>query len=399
MIHYYPHHLLLLVLAWKAAVALVGPGRTIHRRTRTFSRRPDNHRPSTWPLATSAQSSADTQTNPPGVRELEQWLQTDPPATWDSRVKHATFEGGLRGLQWNSPTSNVDANTKVVDLPIAKVLASDYPSETWDSELACQLWDQVVATAKGGDRQAFAGYVHLLTNGDLLSDDPSYCPAPTAPNAVRRWTKTQQELLQTTPAGQKVLALVQQQNDQWRQKYEALPSPKPSWEQFQWGMEVVHSRAFRGASTKTSSISLLSLAAPVVAGVAGFVYSSNNPVPSDVVLIGLAAIGALPVFLNLVSPDKQQSAVLLPLIDSANHLETADSSIDFDPLKKAFQLSVGPRCLDPLTRQLYISYGTNKPDSELLINYGFLPNVPPSNGMSNDEYRSKLAQEFHARNS
>lgn len=118
------------------------------------------------------------------------------------------------------------------------------------------------------------------------------------------------------------------------------------------------------------------------------------------------------------------TAVLLPLIDSANHSESAsDSRIEYDPLRRRFELWIGPDCLvreeeqegddggdgddDYSKTQLYIRYGGNKSDREWLLNYGFLPGVGMSSSnrrksgpaLSDDEYRRTLAEAFLRRNS
>jgi len=100
---------------------------------------------------------------------------------------------------------------------------------------------------------------------------------------------------------------------------------------------------------------------------------------------------------------------MLPLIDSANHLQEADSVIEYDPTVDGFSLSLGRKCLVRETdgseerAQVCISYGIRK-DSELLLNYGFLRGVTME-GLKIDEedkgrdgLRKRLADEFVSRN-
>mmetsp|Transcript_11537 Transcript_11537/g.13953 ORF Transcript_11537/g.13953 Transcript_11537/m.13953 type:complete len:192 (+) Transcript_11537:1-576(+) len=191
-------------------------------------------------------------------------------------------------------------------------------------------------------------------------------------------------------------------------------------------MEVVHSRSFRGTfeSVRDSWPKLLpSIGAPVLAAIVGYKFViEDNPYPNDAALIGLGLVAALPTILNLVSSSssKDESVVLLPMIDSANHMESADSLIELDPVSNCFTLSVGPNCVvmeqeeeevddhDNPKPQLYISYGIKK-DSELLLNYGFLPGVVPKLSSSSsppeendptttDYYRQRLAETFMSRN-
>ena len=170
-----------------------------------------------------------------------------------------------------------------------------------------------------------------------------------------------------------------------------------SWDQFEWCMEVVHSRAFRGNYGLAPLRSIFSAVAPIAAAVIGVAYIQGNPDVHDSVLLGLAALAISPFLVNLAMPTKGD-VVLLPYIDSANHLEEADSSIQYDPLGGVFSLSVGSKCLvrERAGTQLYISYGPRS-EGALLLNYGFLPGLLPSNvddETSNDAQRKTMAEEF-----
>lgn len=190
--------------------------------------------------------------------------------------------------------------------------------------------------------------------------------------------------------------LKEKQEKTWRQKYNSISSTNNiSWEQFEWCMEVVHSRAFRGNFGLSSMRTIASAAAPLIAAFLGWLYIQGSADYSDSVLVGLAALASSPLLINGVSPDEGE-VVLLPLIDSANHLEEADSKIEYDPIKGVFSLSVGPNCLADSEKyegkpQLFISYGA-KSDSELLLNYGFLPGVASVD--EDDKQRELLTKEF-----
>ena len=171
-------------------------------------------------------------------------------------------------------------------------------------------------------------------------------------------------------------------------------------------MEVVHSRAFCGNFGVNGGglPSKLLLSLPLLAGVIGYYYYIVIHGQNDLVLAGLASIAGIPGLASIISKDTSV-AVLLPLIDSANHIETADSSIVFDPLRSCFQLQCGPKCFvseDDDKTQLFVSYGP-KTDTELLLNYGFLPNVPCSEGndeaVRDQQHRRRLADAFQARSS
>lgn len=237
-------------------------------------------------------------------------------------------------------------------------------------------------------------YCALLARGEPISANS--VPPSTAPNTLRHWTEDQLAELSRSPKGQKLRELQTRQEQQWRNKYVAVKDTM-SWDQFQWCMEVVHSRAFRGNYGLSPFRTIFSAAAPIAAAAIGIAYIQGNPDISDSVLLGLASLAISPFLVNVAVPDKGD-VVLLPYIDSANHLEEADSAIQYDPLGGVFSLSVGPKCLvrEGTEAQLYISYGPRS-EGELLLNYGFLPGILSSDihdESANDAHRRKLAQEF-----
>jgi hypothetical protein len=242
---------------------------------------------------------------------------------------------------------------------------------------------------------------------------------------LRRWSPQQRDRLSQTARGQKLLQLEADQTIAWRQKYHQTVimsgNDDMTWDQFQWALEAVHSRAFCGIQTTSSSI-LPSLAAPALAATVILgTYLTLGVSSYETVAVVAVAATALSIFIpNLLLPQQQQlSAVMLPLIDSANHMDGADSSIAFDPLTGSFELSIGPNCLvreeeDEKVVQLYISYGI-KSMEELLLNHGFLPGVPMTTAPNrdaddtassssrststdddddDDEYRSRLAARY-----
>jgi hypothetical protein len=173
-----------------------------------------------------------------------------------------------------------------------------------------------------------------------------------------------------------------------------------TWEQFKWAMVAVHSRAFCGdfgIGGGSSLPNVVNIGAPAVAALAGYAYYVRFHGQNDAVLLVLAALGTIPVVINLLR-ESPPVAVLLPLIDSANHMEEADSSIEYSPLTDSFDLNGGPGCLlkeDDGTQQLYISYG-KKSDKELLLNYGFLKGTTYKVGEDETERRKQLAEKFNA---
>lgn len=165
-------------------------------------------------------------------------------------------------------------------------------------------------------------------------------------------------------------------------------------------MEVVHSRAFCGDFGVNSGgvPKPLLLSLPLLAGAIGYYYYVVIHGQNDLVLAGLAATVGVPALASIISKDSPV-AVLLPLIDSANHVEEADSDIDYSPLTESFTLGIGEKCVINTNGkdQLFISYGTKK-DTELLLNYGFLPGLDLSDSSDSDDgRRRRLAETFLAR--
>ena len=173
-----------------------------------------------------------------------------------------------------------------------------------------------------------------------------------------------------------------------------------TWEQFEWGMEAVHSRAFCGDFGIGGGSSLpnaVNIGTPAVAALGCYTYFVPFHGENDAVLLALVALGSIPSLINLLR-ESPPVAVLLPLIDSANHLEEADSSIEYSPLTDSFDLKGGPGCLlneEDGSQQLYISYG-KKSDKELLLNYGFLKGTSYGVGEDETERRRQLAEKFIA---
>lgn len=91
-------------------------------------------------------------------------------------------------------------------------------------------------------------YCALLTRGANLHPTTTEYPS-TAPDSLRHWTATQKRHLDKSETGTKLLEAESKQQDEWRQKYNSLSTTqrdKMTYGDFQWAMEAVHSRAFRG---------------------------------------------------------------------------------------------------------------------------------------------------------
>jgi hypothetical protein len=154
-----------------------------------------------------------------------------------------------------------------------------------------------------------------------------------------------------------------------------------------------------------ASFNLLSLAREINTGAAVREHSRVTRLLPQCASFTIRTMGALAVLiiLSLVLGTQPSSAVLLPVINSANHIETADSSMSMIPSDRAFNCNAA-KCFvakDDDKPQLFVSYGP-RTDTEFLLNYSFLPSVPCSEGNDEavrDQHRRRLADAFQARSS
>jgi hypothetical protein len=326
-----------------------------------------------------------------GVSDFEKWFASVPGAECSPFVSHDNF-GNLRGLSYSKNLGKHTKDEDLMKIPESIVLQSDLSQPDWDAQLAEKLW---IECGKGSS-SSLAGYTSLLTRG-WTPDKLPELPPNTAPDALRHWTDEQKNLLINNASGQKLVDLLKQQEELWKEKFSKTKGM--TWEQYRWAMEVVNSRAYCGDFGIGASAlpPIVTTATPVVAAAAGFVYSVQMNGQNEAVLLGLGLAAAIPAILNLVT-QSPPVAVMLPLIDSANHLNEADSCIDYSPLSKSFTLTAGSKCFvdEDGKRQLYVSYGIKK-DTELLLNYGFLRGV--SSDGDDDTRRKELAEAFLAKQS
>lgn len=353
-----------------------------------------------------------------GVADFEEWFSSNSSSgARVNSIRHALFGSMGRGLQFTS-TKSSDLN-QVAVVPRKLVLHVPFSDEeesdsglSWDTNLSCKLWEEC---QKGKD-SVYYGYCALLTRGTNLVRGTTLYPA-TAPDALRHWTASQKSLLETSEKGKKLLEVESDQQGEWRRKYESLGAREKegmTYENFQWAMEAVHSRAFRGDFGALDGgeggplRKIASLLLPFSALAFGIIYATDPSM--DQYFIPLGIVATLPLALTMIADQKgSKEAVMLPLIDSANHLQEADSVIEYDPSVDGFVLSLGRKCLlkesdeSGERAQVCISYGVRK-DSETLLNYGFLRGVTmeglmsEEGGSNRDEIRQRLAEGFVIRN-
>jgi hypothetical protein len=359
-----------------------------------------------------------------GAKKFESWFHT---VTKDndtlSKVRHCIFSNGVRGLEYLGSSSDSTRGEVVITLPKNRVLYSTWDESRaasdsilpWDVSLALQLLQEY----KKGNKSDFYGYCQLLTQG--CDFEQGSCPPSTAPNALRNWTTEQKDLFEKEcgPRGKQLLRMEENQKQEWMDQYRRLSTSLQSTftlEQFAWAMEAVYSRSFKGDFVSNLSKQLVSsLFVPLAATALGLNYLITNPTESnDALTIALGLVGFLPLVLKNLGPKSGDSeAVLLPFIDSANHMEKADTHIFYDHLKGDFTLTASGKyafvddedCNKRKCTQLFISYGAKR-DTELLINYGFLPGVDSSEMFKEDlnlshqldTQRKALIQEFRRRN-
>jgi len=387
---------------------------------------------------TQAGAEDTTMTQPktdlPGVTEFENWFYTkccdnNSNNNTPKYVRHSMFANG-RGLELivtrNGKNVWSGKEIPVITVPQDVVLSSVYVEDKESLESIADDWDVVLALkllkeCQKGRQSDIYGYCMLLTRGqDFASAFPT--PPSTAPHCIRNWTDSQKKRLLASTRGERLLRIQEKQSQEWMEKYAAL-SPEDrnmfTREQFFWAMEAVYSRAFKGDFggldaagggggggnvLKQLSKALVPFAAAALAlnyvqtTPFDFLATADGGDGGDGLTSVLLALSCAPVVLNFISDrfgKKQIDAVLLPFVDNANHLEEAQSRIEYDPLKGVFTVSVeGRNCIvlekdknggggggssssggsGSGRKQFYISYGPKR-ESELLLNYGFLPEV------------------------
>lgn len=352
-----------------------------------------------------------------GVGQFEQWFQKATTATNESNnnsmklLRHGMFSNG-RGLEFigKSKIDIVNNGKAVISLPKDLVLQSPYVDNKDELDDIAYDWDvnlslQLLKECKLGDKSSLYGYCSLLTQGvDFNSATP--CPPSTAPDALRNWSDDEKAMLASTQRGERLLRVGEKQDKEWKDKYNSLSISDRNeftFEQFQWAMEAVNSRAFKGDFSGQDTLKSISKAlVPFAAGALALNYIQSSPFGADEnMTFLLLLVACAPVVLNFMSENlggKKLDAVMLPFIDSANHKESAQSDIAFDPLSGSFTVAVeGNSCFekDGDKDQFYISYG-QKRDTELLLNYGFL-NGMKENYESREDRRKLLAEIFNSR--
>jgi len=424
----------------------------------SFVRQQQQHSSIITSLSSKLSSTVTNNEEMGGVDEFESWyrsLSDDDTTKYIDEttrlIRHGSFVNG-RGLQYlgSSNTSNNDEEqesatiakdekeavvnelfkrlennkqTTVMTIPKRVVLSSTMVQDVNELESIADDWDvglalQLLTECQLGPDSNLYGYCCLLTRSStpLSSTNTTNLPSSTAPDAIRNWTELQQERLQQTARGRKLLSIVKEQQDDWTAKYNALVPEQQEFtkEQFVWAMEAVHSRAFKGdfGILKNESTALTELSkqlVPLAALIFGVLfYLQSNPYIGDAQVVGLLALASTPLLLNIVNEsltsidDSDMDAVLLPFIDSANHQSNAPSVIEFNPINRVFTASFPTTSLDDTAatiatenddQQLYISYGT-KSDAELLLNYGFLEDLPTSLLLDNEQnYQSKVGSD------
>ncbi|GMH59334.1 hypothetical protein TL16_g02807 [Triparma laevis f. inornata] len=319
------------------------------------------------------------------INEMEAWLASNDVAT--AAAKHtetATFRGLIL---LSTPTAT---QSPLITLP-KKLALSTTSTQNWDVDLATQLLTEICL----GSTSSLSGYVSLLSSGAYGSSStplsstldsfkiPESCnsePLPnwTAPNSLRHWTPEERSYLVEAcgSRGQRALDASVKQLRSW---IELTGSPSSNisstfdikdnrvlW--FVWAMEAVHSRAFMGiAGVENSGAVTAALVAQGLGLVSGCAGVGFDEFPL-VVVGGVAfAVGlGFNVFKGLVNP---KEVLMLPYIDSANHDESSQNAIEYNPLKQEFELVCkGDQTPDS---ELFISYGERSP-VDLLINFGIV---------------------------
>lgn len=341
---------------------------------------------------------------------------TPPPAAWERtypawateagiafpELRCATFEGSdaslagggqsMRGLGAASPSATtLPTSTPLVTLPRRATLAASasqpLPAELREWGLAESAWDM----GNSGEKLALK-LLHamaLLRRGRRLDAGPAgaldgyIAQLPESVETPLFWSEAEVALL----ADPRLAARVDKQRERWGALWRALESSSPaaasttSREELERALACVFSRAFGGKFGGSGLSRALLAAQGALAALAG-AWLVADPLQhgassAAVLVAGLGAAAAL-------EATAAAELVLLPVIDTANHRSNARSTIAYNALSDALELSFEEGeegsgkggIVDSASGQVFISYG-ERSNEELLLYFGFVERDNP----------------------
>eukprot|EP00903_Cladosiphon_okamuranus_P010829 g10230.t1 len=293
------------------------------------------------------------------------------------KLRHEVFAdalvGDLRGLKAVESTSKSERLATVPAKAAITLTSSEgtpfrswvspefWDSQQWYVKLALKLlWERQLGSAS-----AVEGYVKVL-------------PAQGSFETLVHWSDQELDALKYP----KCVGSAKRQRAAWDKLYQDLVARCPEGagraitrDDFVWALECVLSRAFNGRFGGGQNSAIVSAGLLVASG-AAYAFTEQP------VWALLAALALLPLTLPELgslstaltgkpakAPAKAPDYVLVPFVDSMNHVTSAKTELSFSPLSGDLVVSVNRGYREG--EQAYISYGL-KSNDELLQFYGFV---------------------------
>eukprot|EP00752_Nemacystus_decipiens_P016244 g14524.t1 len=307
------------------------------------------------------------------------------------KLRHEVFAdalvGDLRGLKAVESTSQSERLATVPAKAAITLTASEetpfrswvspefWDSQQWYVKLALKLlWERQLGSAS-----AVEGYVNVL-------------PAQGSFETLIHWTDQELDALKYP----KCAASAKRQHVAWDKLHQDLVARCPegagraiSRDDLVWALECVLSRAFNGRFGGGQKSAILSAGLLIASG-AAYAFTEQP------VWALLAALTLLPLTLPELGslgaaltgkPAKASDYVLVPFVDSMNHVTTVKTELSFSPLSGDLGVSVNRGYGQG--EQAYISYGL-KSNDELLQFYGFVEADCPADTYVVEDIATKL---------
>ncbi|CAM9340116.1 unnamed protein product, partial [Laminaria digitata] len=339
--------------------------------------------------SSSSSSSATSEGRERGEDQFERWATQA--GIKAPKLRHEVFPdalvGDLRGLKAVEATSKSEQLATVPakaaislaaeeSTPFKSWVSPDFwDSQPWYVKLALKLlWERQLGAAS-----AVEGYVNVL-------------PAQGTFETLIHWTDQELDLLKYP----KCAASAKRQRATWDKLHESLlarcsdgAGRAVKRDDLVWAMECVLSRAFNGRFGGGQNSAFLSGGLAVAAG-AAYAFTEQP------VWVLLAALALLPLTLPELGSlgaaisgkeTKADDYVLVPFVDSMNHITTATTELSFSPVSGDLSVSVNRGYGEG--EQVYISYG-RKSNDELLQFYGFVETDCPADTFVVENIAAKL---------
>ncbi|CAM9919254.1 unnamed protein product [Pylaiella littoralis] len=309
------------------------------------------------------------------------------------KLRHEVFGddlvGELRGLKAVEATPTSEQLVTVPAKAAISLTASEstpfrswvspefWDSQQWYVKLALKLlWERQL-----GPASTVEGYVKVL-------------PAQGSFETLIHWTDKELDALEYP----KCAASAKRQRATWDKLHANLVEQCPqgagraiSKDDLVWALECVLSRAFNGRFGGGQKSAIFSAGLLAASG-AAYTFSEQP------VWALLAALALLPLTLPELGslntaltgkPAKASDYVLVPFVDSMNHVTSAKTELSFSPVSGALGVSVNRGYREG--EQAYISYGL-KSNDELLQFYGFVEADCPADTYVVEDIATKLGE-------